>query len=420
MSELPPADDTTSKPLWYTPLWHLITDIPACIRPGKERFFLVINFAVLSSGLGHALFIPLFGFLQITPLTLYNVGSVALFCVAWRLNRKGYSNLAMLLSVAEFIGHVWLATLLVGWSFGFHFYMISWCFLPFFGPTGDRWLKVTIFTSIAGTFIALNQFAAVSPLPENAWQLAYSGPINAFNFVFFCCGFGFACFHFRNLVDKAEAVAKAAFARSEWLLHNILPVTIAERLKEDSSVIAEAHLSASVLFLDIADFTPLAETMSPEELVHMLNTIFSRLDDLAEQHEIEKIKTIGDSYMVAAGVPISQEDHAERIGRFALDSLDVMHGFSDHHGEPLKVRIGIDTGSVIAGVIGARKFIYDMWGDMVNTASRMESHGIPDRIHTTEAFQIAAHDSFVFEKRGKVSIKGKGEMETYFLTSVAG
>jgi class 3 adenylate cyclase len=192
-------------------------------------------------------------------------------------------------------------------------------------------------------------------------------------------------------------------------------MTIADRLKEDSSIIADEHVASSVLFLDLANFTPLAETMPPEDLVHLLNSVFSKLDELAEKHCVEKIKTIGDSYMVAAGVPVAQTDHAIRIGDFALDALDAVRKFSGPDGDPLTVRIGIDTGSVVAGVIGVRKFIYDMWGDIVNTASRMESHGVVNHIQTTKGYREATRDTFAFEARGPVFIKGKGEMETYFL-----
>lgn len=396
-------------------LWRLLTDVPSGIRQGGERFFLVTNFATLISGVGHASFIPLFGALGVMPLFFYNFGSVALFAIAWYINRKGHCFSAIILSIAEYTGHAWLAVQLLGWDFGFQYYMIGWCFVPFLAPEGNRGLKFAIFFFNAADFIASSSRAAISPLPADAWQLAYAPYVNAFNVLFFCAGFAFAFFHFRNLVDQADAIAKSAYARSEWLLHNILPESIAERLKTDSRLIADAHVSATVLFLDIADFTPMAETMKPRELVEMLNAVFSELDRLAQRHGVEKIKTIGDAYMVAAGVPVHQPDHAERIGGFALDAVESINQFTDHHGRPLRVRVGIDTGSVVAGVIGARKFIYDMWGDMVNTASRMGSHGVPNRIHTTKGYADAVRGSFVFEPRGIIYIKGKGEMETYFL-----
>lgn len=396
-------------------IWGLVVDVPAAIRPVNVKIFRVTNFAVLISGTGHAIFIPLFAFLQITPLMLYNVGSVVLFFIAWLVNCRGWHYLAMLLSICEFMGHAWLAVLLAGWNFGFQYYMIGWCFVPFLAPSGKRWRKCGMFLLNCGGFVYLSRYASVSAIPIGAWQLQYATAINAFNFAFFCFGFAFAFFYFRNLMDDAELQANTAFARSEWLLHNILPVAIAERLKRDASAIAEAHPSATVLFLDIANFTPLAQTMTPENLVNMLNAIFSRLDALTDKHDVEKIKTIGDAYMVAAGVPVAQPDHVERIGRFAIDASEAVRGYSDHQGNPLKVRIGIATGPVVAGVIGARKFNYDMWGDTVNTASRMESHGLPDRIHTTREFYLAARHAFDFELCGTLLIKGKGEIETYFL-----
>lgn len=381
--------------------------VPDRVRPENERFFLVVNFAILISGIGHFSFIPLFAVLEVYPLVFYNCGSVVLFTLMWFLNRRGMHYLAVAASVMEFTGHAWLAVNLLGWDFGFRYYVIGWCFVPFLAPAGRLWFKYGIFFLNAASFIAMSQYAKVSPLMPDAWQLKAAGAINAFNFVFFCGGFAFAFFHFRNLVDKAECTATRALMRSEWLLHNILPATIAERLKSEPTVIADAHSAVSVLFLDIANFTNLAERLAPESLVKLLNAIFSALDELAESHGVEKIKTIGDPYMVAASVPLDQPDHAARIGRFALDACDVVLKISEEEGEPISLRIGIDTGPVVAGVIGARKFTYDLWGDTVNTASRMESHGALNQIHTTKSYRDSTKELFEYESRGVMAAKGK-------------
>ena len=212
-------------------------------------------------------------------------------------------------------------------------------------------------------------------------------------------------------------------ARAENLLLNILPGPIVERLKENPSIIADAYPSVTVLFADIVDFTVLSSKVTPTGLVEFLNRTFSEFDRLAEKHKLEKIKTIGDAYMVAGGIPEARADHAQAIAEMALDMLDVLRALRGPSGEPVNARIGINSGSVVAGVIGKKKFIYDLWGDAVNMASRMESHGIGGAIQVTEATYQMLKDQYLFEKRGRVQVKGKGEMVTYILKdrkSVAG
>jgi len=203
-------------------------------------------------------------------------------------------------------------------------------------------------------------------------------------------------------------------ARSEQLLLNVLPEPIAGRLKRSDGVIADAYPEATVLFADLVGFTPLAESTSPEELVLMLDEIFSRWDGLAEAHGLEKIKTIGDSYMVVGGVPEPRPDHAAAVGAMALAMSPTLVACG-LDGVRLRARVGIDTGPLVAGVIGRSKFTYDLWGDTVNTASRMESTGEPGRIHVTERLRAELADGFEFSPRGELSIKGKGVMRTYFL-----
>jgi class 3 adenylate cyclase len=203
--------------------------------------------------------------------------------------------------------------------------------------------------------------------------------------------------------------------RSERLLLSILPEPIAEQLKQDPHTIADSFPNVTVLFADIVDFTKLAAQRSPIEVVSLLNNIFSVFDRLAQQHGVEKIKTIGDAYMVVGGLPTPRHDHAEAIAEMALDMLDEVARFHDETGEPLNMRIGINSGPVVAGVIGTNKFIYDLWGDTVNVASRMESHGIAGSIQVTaETYQLL-QDKYWFEERGLIPVKGKGEVTTYIL-----
>lgn len=201
--------------------------------------------------------------------------------------------------------------------------------------------------------------------------------------------------------------------KTEALLVNILPRPIAERLKAAESI-ADDFDAASILFADVVDFTPLAQRLPAVETVGILDRLFSRFDELVERHGMEKIKTIGDCYMAAAGVPTPNPDHARRAALVALEMRDVTA--SAVAGQPgPQLRIGINSGPVVAGVIGTKRFLYDLWGDAVNTASRMESHGTRGEIQITRATYELLHDEFVCRPRGTIDVKGKGPMETWYL-----
>ena len=214
---------------------------------------------------------------------------------------------------------------------------------------------------------------------------------------------------------NALAALRVEQAKSESLLLNILPESIADRLKAEPQTIADQFTSASILFADVVDFTPLSESLAPAELVGVLDLLFSRFDELAERHELEKIKTIGDCYMVAAGVPSPRHDHARALALMALDMQAAMSSVDEVGRLGLELRVGINSGPVVAGVIGRKRFLYDLWGDAVNTASRMESHGSSGRIQITRATKELLDDEFVYEPRGTIPIKGKGEIEVWYL-----
>jgi class 3 adenylate cyclase len=203
--------------------------------------------------------------------------------------------------------------------------------------------------------------------------------------------------------------------RSERLLLNVLPAPIAARLKAGEAVIADAFPEVTVLFADLVDFTRRSRQISPAQVVAALNELFSAFDQLAQRHGLEKIKTIGDAYMVAGGLPQPRPDHAEAIAEMALGIREEVARRTDPSGQPLAVRIGIDTGPVEAGVIGTAKFSYDLWGDTVNTASRMESHGVAGCIQVTARTYQRLRDGYQFQLRGPIQVRGMGEMVTYFL-----
>ena len=258
-----------------------------------------------------------------------------------------------------------------------------------------------------GAFIASVIFAVVTP---TAWQ-RYTQPDPA----------GDAAF---NLIATAVVVLAIVGyfvaqrdrfqQRSDDLLHNILPLEIAARLKGSHATIADDVPSASVLFTDVVDFTPMSSAMTPAELVTLLDEVFSAFDAFVDDLGLEKIKTIGDAYMVASGVPVPREDHAVAIAEVALRIRDhvATTTFGGHH---LQIRIGIASGPVVAGVIGTHKFAYDLWGDTVNTASRMESSGVPGEIQVAPSTYELLGDRYRCEPRGPVQVKGKDEMLTFLL-----
>ncbi len=215
---------------------------------------------------------------------------------------------------------------------------------------------------------------------------------------------------------RAEKAIEAEYERSESLLANILPATIAQRLKEHSrTIVADKYDDASVLFADIAGFTQRASDTTPTDLVRFLDRLYTDLDALVDRHGLEKIKTSGDSYMVVSGVPVARPDHLEALAYLALDMADAVADLKDPHGRPVPFRIGLAAGPVVAGVVGARKFFYDVWGDAVNVAARMETTDVEGRIQVPQNVYERLDHAFVFEERGDVDIKGKGLMHTWYL-----
>jgi adenylate cyclase len=221
--------------------------------------------------------------------------------------------------------------------------------------------------------------------------------------------------HAMSQLERQHRALELEQAKSERLLLNVLPEPVAARLKEDPGIIADASPAVTVLFADIVGFTPLSERLSPAEVVALLDRVFARWDELAARQGVEKIKTIGDAYMVAAGIPLPRDDHAEAIAEMALAMRPEALGCLGDTGPPLEIRIGIDSGPVVAGVIGRAKFIYDLWGDTVNTASRMESHAEPGTIQVSERAYQRLRDRYALRPRGTVDVKGKGPMTTYLL-----
>jgi adenylate cyclase len=288
--------------------------------------------------------------------------------------------------------------------------MLIWWMVTFFSqatlvPVRWRFHLISQLGGLAYYFI-VNIALGIEVIPNNIPTISWF--INIF----------WTCFISNISVYLYEKLAKSEFyARntSEKLLLNILPESIAMRLKDDENTIADSFTDVTVLFADIVGFTQLSSHLPPDQVVEFLNQIFSHFDRLVEIHQLEKIKTIGDAYLVVSGLPYPRPDHTEAIADMAIDMQIAMHKFNQETGKNLNIRIGIHTGPVVAGVIGLKKFAYDLWGDTVNTASRMESHGVAGKIQVSASAYERLKHLYKFEERGVITVKGKGDMTTYFL-----
>ncbi len=271
-----------------------------------------------------------------------------------------------------------------------------------FGVRAATWWLVAVIASVIYA-------AAIPTWVKPVYAVEAPGATAAFNLSVTCALTFAVMVYFLRQLDASQKL-------SDDLLHNILPEEIAARLKASNAMIADHYDAASVLFADVVGFTPMSAGMTPPELVGLLNEVFTVFDRFVDELGLEKIKTVGDEYMVASGVPGVRPDHADAIAELALQIRDHV-GTNRFDGHNISLRIGINSGPVVAGVIGTHKFAYDLWGDVVNTASRMESEGVPGSIQVSTATYELIRDRFVCESRGLVSVKGKGDMQTYLLVS---
>jgi adenylate cyclase len=270
-----------------------------------------------------------------------------------------------------------------------------------------------------GTFLCyLLLFSIYKPTLQNSYDFYIEQCIYLFWTCVICVSSVYFYERLRQKEFQARKELELAQEQSEKLLRNILPEVIAEQLKQHPATIADSFHEVTVLFADIVGFTEISAQISPAILVEVLNQIFCLFDELAEYHAVEKIKTIGDAYMAVAGLPNYRPDHAIAIANLALDMQNAIAQFNQERNQAFRIRIGISTGPVVAGVIGLKKFAYDLWGDTVNTASRMESHGIAGSIQVCTASYELLKDKYLLEKRGTIPVKGKGEMTTYLLKRV--
>ena len=348
--------------------------------------------------------VPIFMMIQVAAIVL------TLF---WNRSRRYLAARVWFSAVVALFLTLQTACFSTGSRFGL--FLVICVFLMFYlFPRKEKlwmYLLIGIFSAcFIATETAFRERGLFSDIPEPfALQEYYFNTIG----VLFCAltmgGVGYLT------IRNAEESLAREHERSESLLRNILPAAIAERLKASPGRIADSYADVTILFVDIVGFTRLAESMAPGALVDLLGGVFSEIDDLTEKYGLEKIKTIGDAYMVVAGAPDRRPDHAEAITAMSLEIKDRFAKRNRQGQSALSFRIGIHSGPVVAGVIGKKKFSYDLWGDSVNIAARMESQGVPGEIQVSAHVQELLKDKFLFVERGRIDVKGKGEILTYLV-----
>src|SRR5262249_32495472 len=323
-----------------------------------------------------------------------------------------------LVAPLTFIGAAYVSVFATGWDVGTGsgaqlFLLVAACLVVLLLGIEHIVLASALAAVAAGLIIAMEFLVPPNTGLQPAWATSTGFVITAISSVVVVVVT--VWFALRDTA-RAEAVMEAQYERSETLLANMLPASIADRLKEpDRSVIADKYDDASVLFADIVGFTERASSTAPADLVRFLDRVYSSFDALVDKHGLEKIKVSGDSYMVVSGVPRPRPDHVQALADFALDMADVAAGLKDPHGLSLPLRVGMACGPVVAGVVGSRRFFYDVWGDAVNVASRMESTDSVGRLQVPEDTYERLKDKFVLQERGSIEVKGKGMMRTWYL-----
>ncbi len=400
--------------------WVINSGVTADMTGSDARYIRFINATLLLFGSAQLpILFLLISLDMILPLGI-NLIALVLFGLGFMINRSGRTLLAKLLITSVMTANTAYFAILLGSSAPTHFWFMPVAVLSVlaFKPSEWRWALLLI----SGAMISFAMFefygSGLEPLlrqftnSADELQAAHGSTIAAMLLTLVLIGM----MH-RRFAWSETALAKEK-AQSDRLLRAILPDDIARQLRETGTTPAIRHEDVSLLFADIVGFTPLAASMPAEEVVALLAEVFKRVDQLIERCGVEKIKTIGDAYMIAGGVPETSIDHAERLGRCAFGMLEIIKDVSAETGHSLQLRIGLHRGPAVAGVIGTTKFAYDLWGESVNLASRIESSGEPGRVHVSEEFMRLGTENMVFEERGEVTLKGVGRTRTHWLISV--
>lgn len=400
-------------------LFQRLSRIPPSVGLRERPYYLGFGALYRGAVTVHIVYLTLFLFLHVWPLVVFNILSIGVFTfgIVNLVPRRLYSA-GIVLFLLEGLVHHSLCIALIGWNSGFQFLLITVVVAPagasprFIGKglLGMMFGLETV--AVVGAAVLLR--ARMPPFVVDPLVLKGVYIANLLTALVLVSG---VLGGLVQRLQRSEDEAEQEHQRAEGLLGNILPVSIAERLKEQPKIIADGFADATVLFSDIVGFTLFAGSNSAEQVVATLNEVFTMFDEAADRYDLEKIKTIGDAYMVAAGIPQpgDPQDQAERIGDFALEMIEKLARFNGIHGTDLALRIGINSGPVVAGVIGKRKFSYDLWGDTVNLASRMESHGLPNRVQVGPRTHQLLESRFILEPRGVIEVKGKGPTPTWML-----
>lgn len=386
--------------------------------PGSDiKYLRFLNATLLLFGMAQIPVLVLLVTLELwTPLAV-NAVALGLCGCGFALNRRGQHLTAKLLVIAVVTANTGYFAVIMGSSAPAHFWLVPMSVLGVlvFAPSERMWMATLVGLSMASFAVLewlhldLEPFVRHFDNPAKALRAAHGSTVFAMLLTLALVGM------MHRRFAQSEAALANEKAQSDRLLRAILPEPVAKELRETGKTTAVRHDDASILFADIVGFTPLAASMPAEKVVALLANVFERFDELIEECGVEKIKTIGDAYMVAGGVPQTMQDHPERLARCALGMLNVIAEISSNTGHRLQLRIGLHRGPVVAGVIGSTKFAYDLWGETVNLASRLESSGEPGRIHVSAAFRRALDDEMEFEERGEVTLKGVGAIRTHWL-----
>ena len=336
------------------------------------------------------------------PLVLSELFFASFIAFGFILHTLGFAKFGVILSCIAGVGSATAFIFLIGWNSFFHLWYINLAILIIAVPLDIRlksFLALVFISIYSYMFISLSEMEPLYKINDLTESI-----IGVSNIVGSLLVLGLPMGMYSIFLEQERN-------KSEKLLHNIMPKSIAEKLKNNIKTISMDNPEISVLFADIVSFTEMSEKISSEKIVGFLNDMFSQFDDLTETYGVEKIKTIGDSYMVVSGMPVQREDHALTLFNLAKEMIKISAQFKDHNGNPIKLRIGINSGPAISGVIGKSKFAFDVWGDTINTAARLESYGTPDCIHMSKnTFDLIYKDSNI--ERKTIQIRGKGLMDT--------
>ena len=340
------------------------------------------------------------------PLVLSELFFASFIAFGFILHTLGFAKFGVILSCIAGVGSATAFIFLIGWNSFFHLWYINLAILIIAVPLDIRlkaFLALVFISIYSYMFISFSEMEPLYKINDLTESI-----IGVSNIVGSLLVLGLPMGMYSIFLEQERN-------KSEKLLHNIMPKSIAEKLKNNIKTISMDNPEISVLFADIVSFTEMSEKISSEKIVGFLNDMFSQFDDLTETYGVEKIKTIGDSYMVVSGMPVQKEDHALTLFNLAKEMIKISAQFKDHNGNPIKLRIGINSGPAISGVIGKSKFAFDVWGDTINTAARLESYGSPDCIHMSKnTFDLVNYKDSNIERK-TIQIRGKGLMETVLI-----